>query len=65
MEPWQVAYILGVDEPPEPDTVDFGAAGRRTLTEADKRRLEKFGQPIEEGTDITERVMRDMGIRTR
>jgi hypothetical protein len=33
------------------------------LTDADRERLERFGQTYEPGTDITQDIMRQMGIR--
>lgn len=65
MEVWEAASILGMDESLTEDVMDFGQAGRRTLTEADRRRLEQFGQAPETNADITNRVMQEMGIHTR
>lgn len=62
MEVWQAAAILGVDEQPATeDGVDTFMG--RPITEADKRRLAKFAQS-DSDEDITNRVMREMGIHT-
>lgn len=60
MEVWQLARALGFDrERPDDDW---------EMTEADRRRLENFGQEptvIEEGpVDMTDQIMRQMGINT-
>lgn len=61
MEVWQAAAILGVDEQPATeDGVDTFMG--RPITEADRRRLEKFAGASTGQGDITDQVARQMGI---
>jgi len=59
MEVWQLAVALGADrERPEDDW---------EMTEADRERLENFGKtpdPTEGPIDMTDQIMRQMGINT-
>lgn len=64
MSLFQCAVLLGVDERPQ---VEDGADTfmGRPITPADRERLEKFqAGPSADNRDITNRVMREMGITT-
>lgn len=65
MEVWQAAALLGVDENRVELTDGFvDTFNGRPITEADRRRLEKFAGVSGESEDITGQVMRQMGIHT-
>lgn len=63
MELWQAAALLGVDEGPALEEGQDMFMGR-PITPADRERLNRFAGVSSDDPDITNQVMRQMGIRT-
>ena len=64
MEPWQAAALLGMDKG-EDDSIQARLAREGdTLAERAARIREMRGKPVPESDDITDMVMRQMGILT-